>query len=306
MKKITFILCTCILVFSAYIVSGLTLQNLKSSDNYREFSNNALTVLLKQNPSLQEFYRKLFDNTANGEKEIIKYLLNDYPVIVPGNKGKMSHHHRFIVRDKKNEGILKKKIYKDINEKNEEGLKEFNSYKLNFSDFRYFETENYDNLRYAWWNPYVENFNDPRYFSGMQLDYFERTSIKDSGKVLIINYFKTTLDRSSDNILELYNRFKKPFFEIVGRDLYLALKLNITVDTLLEGYAYYKKNNSEGFIKMLQTRYYPDTNPRSLLILLSKSNFYWYYNFWERRNLEKNSEVIIDILKEIQDHYKKI
>lgn len=110
MKKLTIIICTGILVFSAYIVSGATLQNLKSSDNYREFSNNALTVLLEQNPSLQEFYRKLFDSTANGEKEIIKYLINDYPIIVPGNKGKMSHHHPFIVRDKKKEGILKKNI----------------------------------------------------------------------------------------------------------------------------------------------------------------------------------------------------
>lgn len=177
---------------------------------------------------------------------------------------------------------------------------------MNFSDFRYFETQHYDNLRYVWWNPYVENFNDPKDFSGMQLNYFEIASIKDSGNVLIINYFKTTLDRSSDTILGLYNRFKKPFFEIVGRDLYLALKLNITVDTLLEGYAYYKKNDSEGFINMLQTRYYPDTNPMSLLILLSKSNFRWYYSFWERRNLEKNIEIVIDILKEIQNHYKKI
>ena len=266
---------------------------------YLEFSSLAYNLIISQNTKLLSFHENLNSDTVAGKKQVLEYLFYHYPIIIPGNKGKMIHHHRFNVLDSSKINILKEKVLVDD--------EEFDSYKLNFIDYKCFEIGEYDNIRYTWWNPYVENYRDPKYFQGMSTDYYKNPNIEESGMVAIVNYFKVTMDRSTENISRLFKLFKTPFFLLVGKEMYLDLKIDVTVNSLIIAHDYFLKKDYQGLVDFLQQKHFGDMNQsrvkQSSAWILGEANSSWYYTFWERRSTEKNDDSVYSMLKEIQSNY---
>ena len=259
----------------------------------------AYNLIISQNKKLASFHNDLNSDTVAGKKKVLEYLIYHYPIIIPGNKGKMIHQHRFNILDSSQVNILNQKVLVDD--------EEFNSYKLNFIDYKYFETSEYDNIRYTWWNPYVENYRDPKFFQGMSTDYYKNPNIEESGMVAIINFFKVSLDRSSENLSRLFQLFKMPFYLVVGKEMYHDLKIDDTVNFLVLAHEYFLKNNHQGFVDKLQEAHFSGTNSlnnkHSSAWILGESNSSWYYTFWVRRKSEGNADTVFAILKEIQNNY---
>lgn len=274
--------------------AAVRIVQVPAANNSKPLGRAAAMLLSRQTPSLAKFHRALFDDQAHSEKEILSYLLHEYPIIVPGNKGKMIHHHPFAVRDESKQGELVGKLFKETEDSD--------SYLLSFDSFRYYETLGYDNVRYAWWNPYVENYNDPRWFPDLADDYFGKAPQTDAAKVLLVSCFKTTFERSPRKISALYKRFRDVFFESVDEKLYTALKMDVTVDTLLEGYDFFRQGKKREFEEMITKRLFGGCDD-PFLPAVSAYNCSWYYTFWQRRESEHNADTVASILKEVQLHY---
>jgi hypothetical protein len=267
---------------------------------YIEFSSLAYNFIISKNEKLKSFHENLNSDTTAGKKEVLNYLIYNYPIIIPGNKGRQIHHHTFNILDSSKTNILKEKTL--IN------TEDFDCYKLNFIDYKYFETSEYDNIRYVWWNPYVENFRDPKFISGMPNYYSDESNIEESGMVAIINYFKTTLIRSTENLQRLFNLFKTPFFLIVSKEMYEDLKIKNSVNSLLVGREYFLKKDKEGLISKLEEEHFGKpkyaNSENSPARVVGRGNWSWYYTFWDRRASEGNEEIVYSILKEIKNNYQ--
>lgn len=293
-----------------HLSSKIEKQVASKIKNQRLLSNFAYQQVLKQNPSLKNFREKLYSDTTWGKKEIVDYLLNKYPMIIAGNEGKMSHHHPFSI-DSSYLGLFNQKNWKVM------GLYT-GFYKLNFLDFQYCKIHEYDNLRYAWWNPYVENYNDPRAFREINKGFIEHSSVQESAYVLLINEFKVNFSRNPEDLWNYYLLYKEAVFEQITLDLYKKLKVDFTVNTLLDALEYYQKKTPEPFIEKLQIQYFGEKELNesqgnkqkfrygSRRIENTQKNWHWYYSFWERRDVEGNTEMVLKILKDIQSHYEGI
>jgi hypothetical protein len=286
---------------------------------YGEFGVNSYNYIIKIKPELKIFANKLNSSLAKDKEDIISYLFTQYPILIPTNEGKMIHHHPFKLRDKSKRKWLIKKIISIKGDKSK-GYNKFDMYRFVFTDFAFAELGEYDNVRYSWWNPYVENYGDPRAFSGNSLIARDSLLQKHYERSLILYYFKLTFDRSSDNLKKIANLYKKPFFKIVTPRLYKKLKLDITVNCLIHGYRYFLKKNLKGFLALINKKYFNNyylfdcrwqmkgKNRSKYLYHCVRSshakyNLKWYYTFWERRHAEHNHETVYQILKEIQKHY---
>lgn len=254
---------------------------------HREVSYMAVAHLLKDKDFLN-FYNDLRNETSKGKNRIVEYFLYKYPILITGNKNKLIHHHRLILSNKKLDYLKNNKVFFDPIEKN--------TFKVNWTDFSYMELEDYDNIRYIWWNPLVENFRDARWFSGMQDFYISNANPKESGFVILVSNFKANMKRTPENIWKLYNLYKKPVFQLLDKKRYKDLKIDLTVNRLIQAYDYYLKKEYNSwkntFHKEIKNITRTDTDTK------------WYYTFWKRRFHEKNEEATYQILKEIQAHYK--
>lgn len=258
------------------------------------------SFILKQNPLLKSFEKKLSSDSAPDRVAIVSYLLFKYPVIVVGEKGRMMHHHRFVVRDASKAPLLKQKLLIDEPDSD--------LYQFNFADYQNYELSQYDNVRYTWENPYFGTYINGSMYDEDSANRFTGATLRDSGPALVVEHFKNTLDRSPDNLAALYDRFKVPFFTVVSATLYRKLKLDLTVDTLLESYEYFKKQKRLELFDVLAARCFgsPSTGRRrSSIEAVAGGNWRWYYSFWERRKTEGNAEVVLTVLQEVQAHYGK-
>lgn len=264
-------------------------------EKYKNLAESAFYQVLFQNTKLEGFRNKLYSDSIQGKKEVLEYLLNDYPIIT------------YFVSNK--EIVLRGTGYY-------KGFKSFKHFPQNFK-------ENY--TRYAWWNPNIEEYksslenftyNPPPDSGSYQLitekkDFSTPQGVQELAYALLIQEFKTNMKRDSKSLKKYYKLYKKAFFELIDKELYKNLNINMTVDRLLEAYPYYQKKKNKEWHKYMEIEDYGDYQTpeekyekKSKGRMLAGSRWHWYYGFWHRRQLEDNSETVKEILEEVQKHYQ--
>jgi len=255
---------------------------------YKKLATSAYYQVLFQNPELESFRNKLYSDSINGKREVVEYILNEYPII---------------------NYFISTKPHLSIGTGYHKGLKSLLS--------PYKHETNY--IRYTWWNTYIEedkNFlftrqplihylpsaTDPYEHIEQQKNFSTRSGINELAYALLIQEFKVNMKRDSESIKKYYQLYKKDVFELVDKELYEGVYINVTVSRLLAAYPYYKKKNPDGWEEYIQIEWYGDYQPEDKMRWKGRSRRSWYYGFWYRRDLEGNIEVVKEILEEIKEH----
>lgn len=271
-----------------------------------QLAENAFQIMLKQNSPLKSFYQKLVTDTVLGKDDIIRYILKEYPIIVSGNEGKEIHHHHVTIPPQ-NEKLITKKTF-GISK--QDTFIYYRTYKLNFMDFKLIEIKDYDNLRYIWWNPYVENFRDAKRFRDLPAYFIQNSDQNEVNKTWILSYAKYFFNRSPENLLKYYQYYKKNLISLLPLSEYKALKLDITVNNLLKAHSYFKKKNAkqfldDGYLETFGKKIVSHNGDKfDVRNIHWSSNYSWYFTFWIRREKESNVEAVLTILKDIQKIYQ--
>uniref|UniRef100_UPI00404B0282 hypothetical protein n=1 Tax=Gelidibacter sp. TaxID=2018083 RepID=UPI00404B0282 len=116
----------------------------------------------------------------------------------------------------------------------------------------------------------------------------DKTKISSSLIFAFINRY-----RDAEKLKIEFDNNKEYFFENVSKDLYQKL-FEKTLNNFLDSYVKInEQDNKEAYYKKIY--YEAETK--------NKHDEFWYITFWKRRELEKNDQVVIEILKEIKNYY---
>lgn len=263
---------------------------------WKELSN-LMRGALCTNPELERFYGQLSSQEKKDKKQIIRFLLDEYPVVITGNLNKERHHHQMLILDSSQVALLGQRVRVS----NEDWI----DYDFRIPDLRYFGLEAYDPVRYIWWNPDIENFRDPKHLPGYAGHFGNTLSPLRAGKTALISWFKLSMDRSAAGIRSLYDLWGDAWYALFSRDLFRSLHLNETVDRLILAREWNDKGDPKGFQAAINNL---RGGPESQSYFTSEPGYYWdnswYYTFWNRRKSEQNEDVVLEILREVQKHYK--
>jgi len=176
---------------------------------------------------------------------------------------------------------------------------------FHYSNFNYDE-QNYDD---------IENIN-----KSISYDFFKGGNydvIKDLAESNMLYEYIKNASRSSSQIMEIWTNVKTLVFDKIKKEDLFGESDTETLTTLTNLIKSYQlitnlPNHTDLFekydfeddeLKEKLSSLYNTTTFEDIDVGYIQDDFYWYFGFWDRRYKEGNSEVVHNILKEIQQHY---
>jgi len=125
-------------------------------------------------------------------------------------------------------------------------------------------------------------------------------------------YGRKYFNLSSKNLDTLYNTYSPLIFKIITPGVYLNSRLKIVVDNLISSKIHINSIpkskrvlNELSSVKLLNSmeNIIPIYNEDVITKFQDDQTNCWFFNFWVRRHIENNDEVVFRILKKIQKKY---